>query len=72
MNLVTRQMECDLRTAVMHGHNVPPTTIKDSRRFVHPDDLVHIDAALATAKATGSAWNAEYRVVHPPAPPARR
>ena len=65
-NLVTRQLECDLRTAVMHAHNVPPTTIKDSRRFVHPDDLVHIDAALATAKATGSAWNAEYRVVHPP------
>ena len=65
-NLVTRQLECDLRTAEMHGHNVPPTTIKESRRFVHTDDLVHVDAALATAKATGSAWSAEYRVVHPP------
>jgi len=64
--LVTRQLECDLRAAEMHGHNVPPTTIKESRRFVHPNDLVHMDAALATAIATGCAWTAEYRVVHPP------
>ena len=52
-NLVTRQLECDLRAAKMHGHNVPPATIKKARRCVHPDDLVHIDAALATALATG-------------------
>ena len=65
-NLVTRQLKCDLRAAEMHGHNVPPTTIKESRRFIHPDDLVHVDAALARAIATGCAWNAEYRVVHSP------
>jgi PAS domain S-box-containing protein len=65
-NLGTMQLECDLRAAEMHGHNVPPTTIKESRRFIHPDDLVHMNAALATAKATGCAWTAEYRVVHPP------
>ena len=36
----------------MHGHNVPPTTIKEIRRFVHRKDLAHIDAALAR-RATG-------------------
>jgi PAS domain S-box-containing protein len=65
-NLVTMQLECDLRAAEMHGHNVPPTTIKEFRRFIHPDDLVNMNAALATAKATGCAWTTEYRVVHPP------
>jgi PAS domain S-box-containing protein len=65
-NLVTRQLECDVRAAVMHGHNVPPTTIKESRRFVHPEDLADIDEALAKAQTAGSDWNAEYRVVHPP------
>jgi PAS domain S-box-containing protein len=65
-NLVTRQLECDLRAAEMHGHNAPPKTIKESRRFIHPDDLVHMNAALATAIATRCAWTTEYRVVHPP------
>jgi PAS domain S-box-containing protein len=41
-------------------------TIKESRRFVHPDDLARIDAALAEAQRTGGVWNAEYRVVPPP------
>ena len=62
----TGNFECDLRTARMHGHNVPPTTIKESRRFIHRNDRAHIDAALAKARATGRVWNAEYRVVHPP------
>ena len=44
-DLATGRLECDARTAMIHGHNVPPTTIKESRRFVHPDDLAHIDAA---------------------------
>ena len=65
-DFATGHLECDLRTATMHGHNVPPTTIKESRRFVHRNDLAHIDAALAKARATGRVWNAEYRVVHPP------
>jgi PAS domain S-box-containing protein len=68
-DFATGHLECDLRTARMHGHNVPPTTIKDSRRFVHRNDLAHIDAALAKARATGRVWNAEYRVVHPPKHP---
>jgi two-component sensor histidine kinase len=49
----------------MHGHSVLPTTIRESRRFVHPEDLVHIDAAMARAQACAGAWNVEYRVVPP-------
>jgi PAS domain S-box-containing protein len=65
-NLATGRFECDLRAARMHGHNTPPATIKESRRFVHRDDLTRIDAALAKASGTGGIWNAEYRVMHPP------
>ena len=65
-HLSTGRLECDLRTARMHGHNVPPATIKESRRFVHRDDLARIDAALAKASGNGGVWNAEYRVTHPP------
>ena len=65
-DLATGHFECDLRTARMHGHTVPPVTIKESRRFVHRDDLTRIDAALAKARGTGGVWNAEYRVMHPP------
>jgi hypothetical protein len=46
-NLVTRQLECDVRAAMMHGHNVPPTTIKESRRFVHPEDLTQLAKGFA-------------------------
>ena len=65
-DLATGRLECDARAARFHGHNLPPTTIKESRRFVHPDDLVHIDAAVARAKRTGGVWKAEYRVMDPP------
>jgi PAS domain S-box-containing protein len=65
-DLATGNLRCDLRTATMHGHTVPPATIKESRRFVHRDDLTRIDAALAKARGTGGVWNAEYRVMHPP------
>jgi PAS domain S-box-containing protein len=41
-------------------------TIKEGRRFVHPDDLAHVDAAFAEAKHTGGVWSAEYRVLYPP------
>ena len=44
----------------------PPKTIKEGRRFVHPDDRVRIDTAFAEAQRTGGVWSAEYRVVHPP------
>jgi PAS domain S-box-containing protein len=65
-DLATGHLECDLRAAGMHGHNVPPATIKESRRFVDRDDLIRIDAALAKAsRGTRGVWNAEYRVMHP-------
>ena len=67
-DLVTRDFTCDARGASIHGHSVPPTTLRDSRRFVHRDDLGRIDAALAEAKRASGNWNVEYRVVHPPAP----
>jgi len=67
-NLATRDFNCDARAASIHGHSASPTTLKDSRRFVHRDDLARIDAALAEAKRASGIWNVEYRVVHPPAP----
>jgi PAS domain S-box-containing protein len=65
-DFATGRLECDARAAQIHGQNVLPMTIKESRRFVHPDDLAGIDAALAEAQRTGGVWNAEYRVVPPP------
>jgi PAS domain S-box-containing protein len=65
-DLTTGRLECDARAAQFHGHNAPPRTIKESRRFVRPDDLVRVHAALAEAKRSGDRWNAEYRVVPPP------
>jgi PAS domain S-box-containing protein len=65
-DLGTGHLQCDARAAMMHGHVAPPTTIKESRRFVHHDDLQRIDAAVAKAKRTGGGWKAQYRVVPPP------
>ena len=50
-DLATGYLECDARAARMHGHSGPPITIKESRRFVHPADLIRIDAALAEGTA---------------------
>jgi PAS domain S-box-containing protein len=68
-DLATGRFECDAQTAQSHGHDVPPMTIKESRRFVHSDDRVRIDAALTEAKRRGGRWNAEYRVLPPPGHP---
>src|SRR5262245_8636894 len=65
-DLVTGQLECDARTAQIHGHNVLPATLKEQRRFVHPDDLRRIDDALIEAQHSGGSWHAEYRVLPPP------
>jgi PAS domain S-box-containing protein len=64
-DLATGRFQCDARAALIHGHNVQPTTIRESRRFVHPQDRIRIDAAIAEAQSTGGLWNAEYRVEHP-------
>ena len=66
LDLDTGLLECDALTARIHGHVSLPKTIKDGRRFVHPDDRVCIDTPFAEAQST---WNAEYRVVHPPGHP---
>jgi PAS domain S-box-containing protein len=68
-DLATGLFECDGRAARIHGHDLPPTTIQEARRFVHPDDLVHFDAAVAQAKRTGGVGKAEYRVMAPPKHP---
>src|SRR5262245_23866294 len=65
-DLATRRFECDARTARIHGHTVPPTTIRGSRRFIHRGDLKHIDDAFAKAPSTSGIWHAEYRVIYPP------
>jgi PAS domain S-box-containing protein len=64
-DLATGRLECDARAALIHGHNAHPISIRESRRFVHPQDRIHIDAALAEALRTGGIWNAEYRVTPP-------
>jgi PAS domain S-box-containing protein len=69
LDLDTGLLECDARTAHIHGHLSLPKTIKEGRRFVHPDDRVCIDTPFAEAQSTGSAWRTEYRVVHPPGHP---
>jgi PAS domain S-box-containing protein len=65
-DLATGRFECDARTARIHGHCGLPTTIRESRRFVHRGDLKHIDDAFSKAPSTGGLWHAEYRVMHPP------
>jgi PAS domain S-box-containing protein len=64
-DLANGQFECDLRAAQFHGHSMLPTTIKESRRFVHRDDLKRIDGAVAEAHRTRGNWKAEYRVLPP-------
>jgi PAS domain S-box-containing protein len=66
LDIATGRLDCDERATLMHGHNVPPTTIKEGRRYVHPDDRARIDTAFAGAERNGGAWKAEYRVVNPP------
>jgi PAS domain-containing protein len=39
-DLATGRLECDARAAQIHGHTVPPKTFEESKRFVHPSDLV--------------------------------
>jgi len=65
-DFVTRRFECDARAAQIHGHDVPPRTIKESRRFIHPDDVARIDAIYAEAQRTKGVWKSEYRVQPPP------
>jgi PAS domain S-box-containing protein len=65
MDLASGRLDCDARVAFIHGHSVAPMTIKEGRRFVHPDDRARIDVAFAEVERTGGTWNAEYRVVHP-------
>jgi len=57
---------CDMRAAQIQGHALSPTAIKQSRRFIQPEDLSRIDNAVAEAQHTRGNWNAEYRVVPPP------
>lgn len=66
LDLDTGRIECDARTAHIHGHESLPGTIKEGRRFVHHDDRMRIDTAFAEGQRTGGVCSAEYRVVHPP------
>jgi PAS domain S-box-containing protein len=68
-DIATGQLACDQRAAQFHGHCVLPTTIRESWRFVHPEDLKRIDGAVAEAQRTRGNWKAEYRVVPPPGHP---
>src|SRR5215467_9465065 len=68
-DIATGQLACDQRAAQFHGHCVLPTTIRESWRFVHPEDLRRIDDAVAEAQRIRGNWKAEYRVVPPPGHP---
>ncbi len=64
-DLATGQLDCDMRVARFHGHTLLPTTIKELRRYIHPDDLSRIDAAVREAHTARGTWKAEYRVMPP-------
>jgi PAS domain S-box-containing protein len=68
-DLTTAQFVSDVRAAQFQGHSLPPTTVKESRRFIQPEDLRRIDGAVAKAQHSRANWNAEYRVVPPPGHP---
>ena len=64
VDLATGRFESDERHRQINGHDpaVPPRTLGQARTFVHRDDLPPLDAAFATARQTGAACRAEYRV----------
>jgi len=66
LDVATGRIECDALAAHIHGHAALPRTIKDGRRFIHPEDRANIDAAFAGAPGAGGVCSAEYRVVLPP------
>jgi PAS domain S-box-containing protein len=68
-DLTTGRLECDARTAQIHGHDRSPTTITELRRFIHADDNIRMDATLVDAKRGGGRWDAHYRVIPPPGHP---
>lgn len=69
LDLSTGLLECDARTAHMHGHASPPRTIKEGRSFVHRDDRSCLDTGFANAQHVSGVWSAEYRVLPPPGHP---
>jgi PAS domain S-box-containing protein len=64
-DIATGRFKGDARVGRQHGHQVPPETIAEVRRFVDPADLARVDRAFATAPP-GGACRAEYRVTYPP------
>jgi PAS domain S-box-containing protein len=62
----TGRLECDARAAFIHGHSAMPESVREGRRFVHPDDLRHVDSAFAEAEPANGTWSTEYRVIPPP------
>jgi PAS domain S-box-containing protein len=64
-DLATGQFACDERAGLFNGHTAPPTTIEESRRFVHPEDLSRIEDAIAEAQLARGNWKVEYRVIPP-------
>lgn len=65
-DIATGRLKCDMRTAHLHGYTTPPKTLKEGRRFVHPDDRLGTYAAFAEALRHGGTCKAQYRVVYPP------
>ncbi len=65
VDLVTGRLECDTRAAWIHGHCVPPATLKEGRRYILPEDRATIDLAFADALRTGGVGKAEYRIDYP-------
>ena len=68
-DMTTGRFDGDVRVGQHHGHEAPPETVKEVRRFVDLDDLAHVDKAFAAAQRDGGFCKAEYRVVYPPSHP---
>jgi PAS domain S-box-containing protein len=65
VDLASGRLECDTRAAWIHGHCVPPATLKEGRRYILREDLATIDLAFLEARRTGGVGRAEYRIEHP-------
>jgi PAS domain S-box-containing protein len=66
-DLTTGTGDLDARGAAIVG--LPPGPIADiaaaQRAATHPDDLAHLETAVAAGIASGAAFDLHYRVIHP-------
>ena len=60
----TGRFESDARDRRIHGYppKFVPKTLAEARDFIHPDDLLDLDAAFEVSKRAGGSCKVEYRL----------